>query len=139
VRTRDNKTVFEIRSSVPGTRELAISETPFVIPYRVRGNVLEALWPAAGSADTELNRRWIMERRKFTREFKVEAVKLIKDRGVSYVQAAEDLRVHQSVLRTWVKAFAADPQQTFHGHGQMSPSRLKSCGLSRSDQAEGRA
>ena len=35
-----------------------------------------------------------MERRKFTREFKLEAVKLIKDRGVSYAQAAEDLGVH---------------------------------------------
>ena len=41
-----------------------------------------------------------MERRKFTREFKLEVVKLIKDRGVSYVQAAEGLGVHQSVLRT---------------------------------------
>jgi transposase-like protein len=28
-----------------------------------------------------------MERRKFTREFKLEAVKLTKDRGVSYAQA----------------------------------------------------
>jgi hypothetical protein len=28
-----------------------------------------------------------MERRKLTREFKLEAVRLIKDRGVSYVQA----------------------------------------------------
>jgi Transposase len=37
-----------------------------------------------------------MERRKFTREFKCEAVKLIKDRGVSYAQAAEDLGVHTS-------------------------------------------
>lgn len=27
-----------------------------------------------------------MERRKFTREYKLEAVKLIKDRGVSYAQ-----------------------------------------------------
>jgi transposase-like protein len=28
-----------------------------------------------------------MERRKFTQEFKLEAVRLIKERGVSYVQA----------------------------------------------------
>jgi hypothetical protein len=34
------------------------------------------------------NRRWV---KRFTREFKLEAVKLIKDRGVSYVQAARDL------------------------------------------------
>jgi transposase-like protein len=32
-----------------------------------------------------------MERRKFTREFKLEAVRLIKHRGVSYAQAAQDL------------------------------------------------
>jgi transposase-like protein len=40
-----------------------------------------------------------MERRKFTREFKLEAVKLIKERGVSYLQAARDLGVHESALR----------------------------------------
>ena len=50
-----------------------------------------------------------MERRKFTREFKLEAVRLIKDRGVSYAQAEQDLAVHQSQLRSWVKAFADDP------------------------------
>ena len=33
-----------------------------------------------------------MERRKFTREFKLEAVRLIKDRGVSYAQASQDLK-----------------------------------------------
>jgi transposase len=43
-----------------------------------------------------------MERRKFTREFKLEAVGLIKDRGVSYVQASEDLGVYPSPLRDWV-------------------------------------
>jgi transposase len=44
-----------------------------------------------------------MERRKFTREFKLEAVRLIKQRGVSYTQASQDLGVHQSQLRAWVK------------------------------------
>ena len=72
-----------------------------------------------------------MERRKFTREFKLEAVRLIKERGVSYVQAAQDLGVHQSVLRTWVKGFEADPQQSFPGHGQMKPEQLEIAQLKR--------
>ena len=72
-----------------------------------------------------------MERRKFTREFKLEAVKLIKERGVSYVQAAEDLGVHQSQLRTWVKGFEADPQQSFPGQGQMKPEQLEIARLKR--------
>jgi transposase len=62
-----------------------------------------------------------MERRRFTREFKLEAVKLIKDRGVSYVQAAQELGGHQSMLGNWVKAFADDPQHAFPGQGQMKP------------------
>src|SRR5713101_6288083 len=65
-----------------------------------------------------------MERRKFTREFKLEAVRLIKDRGVSYVQASQDLGVHTSQLRDWVKKFADDPQHAFPGHGQMKPEQL---------------
>src|SRR5437870_3513388 len=80
---------------------------------------------------TTLFRSWIMERRKFTREFKLEAVRLIKDRGVSYAQAGQDLGVHQSQLRSWVKAFADDPQDAFPGQGQMKPEQLEIARLKR--------
>ena len=40
-----------------------------------------------------------MMRRKFSREFKIEAVRLVADRGVAVVQAARELDVGQSVLR----------------------------------------
>lgn len=62
-----------------------------------------------------------MGRRQFTREFKVEAVRLVKDRGVSVAQAARDLGVHENVIRKWVKDFEADPAQSFPGHGHMKP------------------
>lgn len=66
-----------------------------------------------------------MQRRRFGREFKVEAVRLIRERGVSVAQAARDLDVHENVLRKWVKEFAADPGQAFPGHGQMKPEQLE--------------
>ena len=72
-----------------------------------------------------------MERRKFTREFKLEAVRLIKDRGVSYIQASQDLDVHVSQLRDWVKKFSDDPQHAFPGHGQMKPEQLEIARLKR--------
>ena len=72
-----------------------------------------------------------MERRKFTREFKCEAVKLIKDRGVSYARAAEDLGVHPTQLREWVKKLADDPQDAFPGHGRMKPEQLEIAQLKR--------
>lgn len=66
-----------------------------------------------------------MERRKFTREFKVEAVKLIQERGVTVAQAARALGVHGTVLRRWVREGTADPQQAFLGQGQMKPEQLE--------------
>ena len=81
-----------------------------------------------------------MERRKFTREFKLEAVRLIKDRGVSYAQASEDLSVHASQLRDWVKKFSDDPQHAFPGHGQMKPEQARDrAAEARGDEAEGGA
>ena len=72
-----------------------------------------------------------MERRKFTREFKLEAVRLIKERGVTVAQAARDLGVHGTVLRNWVKAFTDDPEQSFPGHGQMKPEQAEIAQLKR--------
>ena len=60
-------------------------------------------------------------RRKFSREFKVEAVKLVLERGVTIAQAAKDLDVHVNVLRTWVREHRADPSQAFPGEGQQKP------------------
>ena len=62
-----------------------------------------------------------MGRRRFDRAFKLEAVKLVRERGVSAAQAARDLDVHENVLRKWIKEFAADPQHAFPGQGQMKP------------------
>lgn len=62
-----------------------------------------------------------MGRRVFSREFKLEAVRLVRERGVAVRQAAKDLGIHENVLRGWMKALAADPEQAFPGRGKMKP------------------
>ena len=62
-----------------------------------------------------------MQRRKFSREFKLEAVKLVRERGVAVSQAARDLDLHENVLRKWVREQQADPGSAFPGHGVMKP------------------
>ena len=52
-------------------------------------------------------------RRQFSREFKFEAVRLVRERGVSVAQAARDLEVHENVLRKWVREPTVDPQHAF--------------------------
>jgi transposase len=66
-----------------------------------------------------------MARRTFSREFKVEAVRLVRERGVSVAQAARDLELHENMLRRWTKESAADPTQAFPGHGQERPDRAE--------------
>ena len=66
-----------------------------------------------------------MQRRKFSREFKIEAVRLVRERGVSVAQASRDIDVRENVVRKWVKEFGADPKQAFPRHGQMKPEQLE--------------
>lgn len=60
-------------------------------------------------------------RKRYSREFKVEAVKLVTERGVSAAQASRDLGVHVNVLRTWVRELRADPVHAFPGLGTQKP------------------
>ena len=64
-------------------------------------------------------------RRQFSREFKLEAVKLVTQRGVSVAQTARDLGVHENVLRKWVREASADPQHAFPGQGVMKPEQAE--------------
>ena len=61
-----------------------------------------------------------MERRQFTREFKLEAVRL-RDAACRMRRRQS---VHPTQLRNWVKQLVDDPQHAFPGHGQMKPEQL---------------
>ena len=67
----------------------------------------------------------MVKRRQFSKEFKTEAVRLVRDRGVSVAQAAKDLDIHENVLRKWVREVSADAQHAFPGHGQMKPEQAE--------------
>jgi transposase len=61
------------------------------------------------------------QRRQFTREFKVEAVKLVTEKGYSVAEAARSLGLPDTLLRSWKKSFEAQPEQPFPGHGNRPP------------------
>ncbi len=60
-------------------------------------------------------------RRKYTREFKVEAVGLLTEQRYSLREAAESLGVSVNSLRTWRKAFEEEGNKAFPGNGNLSP------------------
>lgn len=54
-------------------------------------------------------------RRKFGPEFKLKAVKLVNERGVSVAQACRDLDADESVLQRWMQDLAEAPASAFPG------------------------
>jgi transposase len=58
-------------------------------------------------------------RRSYTREFKVEAVKLITEKGYSVAEAARSLDIGETLLRSWKLAFENEGDQAFPGHGNL--------------------
>ena len=80
-----------------------------------------------------------MGRRHFNREFKLEAVKLVKERGVSVSQAARDLGIGASVVGRWVREIQSDKTHAFPGRGQMKPDDAEVARLKRADPRQSRA
>lgn len=64
-------------------------------------------------------------RRHFTREFKLEAVRLVTTGGHSVGQVARDLDINETMLRRWRQEMAADPTAAFPGHGRVSEEEVE--------------
>jgi transposase len=60
-------------------------------------------------------------RKIYAREYKIEAVRMTTEGGVSVAQAARDLGVNENTLHKWRQQFRADSQQAFPGKGHMKP------------------
>ena len=61
------------------------------------------------------------KRRKYDREFKIEAVKLVTERGTPIAEAARNLGIHENLLRTWKKKYEEDSADSFPGKGHLKP------------------
>jgi len=60
-----------------------------------------------------------MGKRKFTREFKISAVKLVQEQGYTAPEAAKSLGVDPGSIRSWVKKFATAAGQAPSGEAAL--------------------
>ena len=60
-------------------------------------------------------------RRRFSREFKVEAVRMIAESGHSLAQVSRDLGVRPDMLRRWRRKLAKEGAGAFPGGGNLPP------------------
>jgi transposase len=60
------------------------------------------------------------KRKHYSKQFKIEAVKLVTEQGFNVSEAARNLGIHHSSLRHWKKEFESDGNQAFPGKGNLS-------------------
>ena len=62
-----------------------------------------------------------MARKVYTREFKIQAVRMITADGLSVAEASRRLGVGEACLRTWREAAAGPGAAAFPGSGNLTP------------------
>jgi transposase len=60
------------------------------------------------------------KRKQFSKQFKIDAIKLVTEQGYNVSEAARNLGIHHSSLRRWKKQFETNGNQAFPGKGHMS-------------------
>lgn len=62
-----------------------------------------------------------MRRKRYTREFKVEAVRLSEESELPLNALADELGVHVNTLCAWRRQFSEAGEEAFPGHGKLAP------------------
>jgi len=60
-----------------------------------------------------------LKRRSHTKQFKIDAVKLVTEQGYNVSEAARHPDLHPNLLRRWKEQFNHDQAQPFPGKGHM--------------------
>ena len=60
-------------------------------------------------------------RKKYSKEFKLDAVSLVLEQGYSRSEAAKSLGINANMLGRWIKEQASDDGQAFRGNGKLTP------------------
>jgi len=60
----------------------------------------------------------VPERRKFTKEYKLQVVRLVKDEGRKVVEISKELTIKPEILYRWIRAYEKNPEIYSPGEGK---------------------
>ena len=64
-------------------------------------------------------------RKKYPKEFKLDAIGLVLDQGYSRSEAARSLDINANMLCRWIKEHQSEDGQAFRGNGNCSPEQAE--------------
>ena len=65
------------------------------------------------------------KRKKYTKEFKLDAVRLVTEQGYKCAEAARNLGLNANMLNRWVKEHQSDEGEAFRGNGKLTAEQLE--------------
>jgi transposase len=74
------------------------------------------------------------QRRRYTREFKLEALRLLESSGKSIAEVERDLGIEGRCLYRWRKEFGETQEHAFRGHGRRTPEQERIRQLERENE-----
>ena len=62
----------------------------------------------------------MITRKKYSKEFKLDAISLVHEQGYSRSEAARSLAINAKMLGRWIKEYESDDGQSFRGNGKLT-------------------
>ena len=60
------------------------------------------------------------KRKKYSKEFKLDAIALVKEQNYSQAEAARNLGINPNMLGRWIKEAESDDGHAFRGNGKLT-------------------
>ena len=61
------------------------------------------------------------KRRKYSTEFKLDAIALVLEQNYSQAEASRNLGINPNLIPRWIKEAASDDAHAFRGNGKLTP------------------
>lgn len=65
------------------------------------------------------------EKKKYTKEFKLDAISLVKEQGYTRIEAAESLGIQRQLIGRWIKEQEIEGEESFRGQGKLTADQLE--------------
>jgi transposase len=66
-----------------------------------------------------------MKIKKYSKEFKIDAISLVSEQGYSQTEAAKSLGIDQRLISRWIKEQTKEEEQAFRGNGKLTEEQLE--------------
>lgn len=64
-------------------------------------------------------------RKKYSKEFKLDAIDLVLEQGYRLVEASKSLGINTNMLGRWIREHSSGDDKAFRGNGKLTPEQLE--------------